>query len=390
MASPDGRLGVSPSQIPLGLALSGGGSRAMAFHLGCLRALDQLGVLRKVGVLSTISGGSVIGAYYAYTPQKSFAEFDSDIRGFLRKGFERRIGWELAKPHNFVPCLASFLLAQAQEALAYLAKIQPKLPRYMSRTDMFCKVLERDLFTGITLCESRRRDLEIVIGACELRVGEAFRFGNRKTGGWRHGELTEGNLSLAFAVAASASYPIFLPAFDRTWRFKRGGIESDHRVVLTDGGIYDNLGMQVLEPGRDPRFSLHTFPCKNLIICNAGQGQEAGAGIPMGFLSRVRRSFEVVHRRVQDNAMNRLHHLKASGVIDGFALPYLGQQDSALPGEIEGLISREEVIGYPTNFAAMSEEWIKKLSRRGEQMTRTLVSHYLPNLLSPASVDSPK
>jgi hypothetical protein len=32
----------------IGLALSGGGSRAIAFHLGCLRALQERGVLQKV------------------------------------------------------------------------------------------------------------------------------------------------------------------------------------------------------------------------------------------------------------------------------------------------------------------------------------------------------
>lgn len=370
-----------PERIMLGLALSGGGSRAMAFHLGCLRALDQLGVLRKVGALSTISGGSVIGAYYAYTPEKSFADFQSDIRSFLRTGFELRIALELAKPHNFILCLGSFLLAQAQEALACLAKVQPKLPRYVSRTDMFCRVLERHLFPGLTVKSSRRRDLEVVIGACDLRLGEAFRFGNRKSGGWRHGELTNGNVNLALAVAASASYPIFLPALDRTWEFKRDDTETMSRVVLTDGGIYDNLGVQVLEPGRDPRFSLHTFPCENLIVCNAGQGHNAGAGIPMGFFSRVRRSFAIVHRRVQDSTMNRLHLMRDAGLINGFAMPYLGQQDGALPSRIEGLISREQVIEYPTDFAAMSDEWIDKLSGRGEQLTRALVSYYLPSLI---------
>ena len=48
--------------LTLGLALSGGGSRATAFHLGCLRALHDLGVLNQVKILSTVSGGSVIGA----------------------------------------------------------------------------------------------------------------------------------------------------------------------------------------------------------------------------------------------------------------------------------------------------------------------------------------
>lgn len=51
----------------IGLALSGGGSRAIAFHLGCLRALRRLGLLDQVVVLSTVSGGSVIGAcFHAY------------------------------------------------------------------------------------------------------------------------------------------------------------------------------------------------------------------------------------------------------------------------------------------------------------------------------------
>ena len=86
----------------IGLALSGGGSRAIAFHLGCLRALDDLGVLNRIEVLSTISGGSVIGAYYAYTPEKEFAEFESDVRRFLARGFAHSILRRLVYPkHTF-------------------------------------------------------------------------------------------------------------------------------------------------------------------------------------------------------------------------------------------------------------------------------------------------
>src|SRR5260221_8603019 len=84
----------------IGLALSGGGSRAIAFHLGCLKALNELGLLDRVNVISTISGGSVIGAYYAYNPNKSFQEFESDIRRFLRSGFQRAILTEVLKPRN--------------------------------------------------------------------------------------------------------------------------------------------------------------------------------------------------------------------------------------------------------------------------------------------------
>jgi len=45
------------------------------------------------------------------------------------------------------------------------------------------------------------------------------------------------------------------------------------------------------------------------------------------------------------------------------------------------LVPRGEVISYPTNFAAMPDHWIDKLSDRGEQLTRLLVSAYLPDLL---------
>jgi hypothetical protein len=47
----------------VGLALSGGGFRASLFHIGVL-ARPELDVLRRVEVLSCVSGGSIIGAHY--------------------------------------------------------------------------------------------------------------------------------------------------------------------------------------------------------------------------------------------------------------------------------------------------------------------------------------
>ena len=69
----------------IGLALSGGGSRAIAFHLGCLRALHQLNLLSRVSVLSTVSGGSVIGALYALS-KEPFPVFEERVRAVLRRG----------------------------------------------------------------------------------------------------------------------------------------------------------------------------------------------------------------------------------------------------------------------------------------------------------------
>src|SRR5260370_1863027 len=76
----------------IGLALSGGGPRAIAFHLGCLRALNRLGLLDRVAVLSTVSGGSVIGACF-HAHQGDFPSFEAKIRDVLTQGpvkLERR------------------------------------------------------------------------------------------------------------------------------------------------------------------------------------------------------------------------------------------------------------------------------------------------------------
>ncbi|RVD36095.1 patatin-like phospholipase family protein, partial [Mesorhizobium sp. M4A.F.Ca.ET.020.02.1.1] len=49
----------------LGIALSGGGFRAAAFHVGTFTALQELDLLDKLDLISCVSGGSVAGAYLA-------------------------------------------------------------------------------------------------------------------------------------------------------------------------------------------------------------------------------------------------------------------------------------------------------------------------------------
>src|SRR5262249_39022538 len=50
---------------PVGLAFSGGGIRSASFNLGLLQAFYKSGLLRFVDYLSTISGGSYIGAWFS-------------------------------------------------------------------------------------------------------------------------------------------------------------------------------------------------------------------------------------------------------------------------------------------------------------------------------------
>ncbi|WP_207494981.1 patatin-like phospholipase family protein [Aridibaculum aurantiacum] len=60
-----------------GLALSGGGFRASLFHIGVLASLAEKDELRHIEVISCVSGGSIIGAYY-YLKLKMLLETKGD------------------------------------------------------------------------------------------------------------------------------------------------------------------------------------------------------------------------------------------------------------------------------------------------------------------------
>jgi predicted acylesterase/phospholipase RssA len=93
----------------VGLALSGGGFRASLFHIGVLARLAELDQLRYIEVISCVSGGSIIGAYYYLELRKLLMDkLDADItrqdyidlvkrvqKGFL-KGVQTNIRMRIA------------------------------------------------------------------------------------------------------------------------------------------------------------------------------------------------------------------------------------------------------------------------------------------------------
>jgi len=166
--------------------------------------------------------------------------------------------------------------------------------------------------------------------------------------------------------------------------FEKDGALKNSRVILTDGGIYDNLGLGCLWPDRSSDVSLNVVPVDTIICCSAGYGLRQEP--PSQFLfARMLSVFSAVFDRAQNAAMHRLHEAQRSGRIKFFLFPHLGQQDRQLPNPPPGLVRREETHDYPTNFSAMPEEWIERLSLRGEQLTLCLARAYLPHLINEPS-----
>lgn len=376
----------------VGLALSGGGSRAIAFHLGCLRALHDLRLLDRVEVISSVSGGSVIAAMYAYT-RDPFPTFDRRVSELLRRGLQRDIAHETLRPINLLKGLPSRFAAGLILLVRLLTRVtrtalrlrspphQEPPPRHFTRTEAFRNVLRRDLFGNTLLRDVERDSLATVINATELRTGSAFRFGSRESECWRYGTIPATDAHVADAVAASAAYPAFLPALDRRYEFSDGDRPTrPERVLLTDGGVYENLGTGPMEPDRNPDFSNNVFTPDYIVCCDAGTGLFDHGDYPAKMPARLYQTFLTVFRKVQDAARKRLHWLGESGAASGFALPYLGQNDGALSWFPAGLPTRDLVRNYPTNFAPMADSDIDRLALRGELLTRFLVSYYLPDL----------
>src|SRR5438093_1076206 len=85
----------TPEEAPeegIALCLSGGGFRAMLFHVGALWRLNELGWLPKLDRVSSVSGGSITAGVLAYAwSQLAFDEnsvaqrFEAAFVGPIRK-----------------------------------------------------------------------------------------------------------------------------------------------------------------------------------------------------------------------------------------------------------------------------------------------------------------
>lgn len=351
---PDAR-GTDGPQI--GLALSGGGFRATAFGLGSLRALHDRGILSQVSVVSGISGGSLLAAMWAYGPS-DFDEFDATVVEVMRDGLQMEIARRLLVPARHNGTRRTFAKGLT-EALIRAFAARP--------------------FGARTMDEVTHPGLATVLSATDLTTTNAVRFGSEASSCSPYGRIQE-PVAVAEAVAASAAFPILLPALKRRFTFeRRDGTTEQHDVALTDGGVYDNLGLSVLLPGRLRQFTAHAYELDYVIAVDAGRGRPRKV-TPNVLPLRLSRSFDITYAKTQDGSRARLNAEAKYGSLHGFVHPYLAMPDHRLPRPLADLVPRSDVVDYPTNFVAVDAEDLQRLTQRGEQLTRVLLAHYCPEL----------
>src|SRR5262249_17356899 len=155
----------------------------VAFELGCLRALQDLGILDQVKVVSSVSGGSVLGAMYAYS-RGSFSEFEQRAESFLRTGLSGAVLRELLGTPLGMRALGTLatagVAAFGASVLRHVVRnrdresFYPPLARWASRTNAFEQALRRHAVGDASLGDNRRNGVNLIINACDLRTGSAM------------------------------------------------------------------------------------------------------------------------------------------------------------------------------------------------------------------------
>ena len=219
----------------IALCLSGGGYRAMLFHVGSLWRLNEAGLLPRLNRVSSVSGGSITAGLLGLRWKQM---------GFDGGGVAQAFGAELVEP---VRRLAGKTIDEG----AVLGGVL--LPGSVG--DRVEKAYRRHLFGDATLQDLPADDEgpRFVLNASNVQSGVLWRFSRPFMGDWKVGLVRSPTLPLSRAVAASSAFPPVLSPvvldldpddFDPGTGDGLTGREFRDEVVLTDGGVYDNLGLE--------------------------------------------------------------------------------------------------------------------------------------------------
>jgi NTE family protein len=214
------------------LCLSGGGYRAMVFHIGALWRLYDAGHLQRLKRISSVSGGSITAGLLALKWSK--------------------LSFDPARlQQDFVKELVTPLRAMASETIDEQAIVLGLiLPGRVS--DRVAAAYEHHLFGAATL-----QDLpdtpRFVINATNVQSGVLWRFMKPYMRDYRVGEVKSPMLNVSQAVAASSAFPPVLSPVELRLNpasfTPNSGTDLQRtpftsKVILSDGGVYDNLGLE--------------------------------------------------------------------------------------------------------------------------------------------------
>lgn len=315
------------------LCLSGGGYRAMLYHAGAICRMNRLGLLRRLRRVSSVSGGSMAAAALAM----SWRDLQWDEAGVAT---------------NLDALFLPKIYSQADDTVDVDAVIQWLLPFHSPLKGLLASY-ERNITGNATLSDlpAGPSDPIFTFNATNLMTGGLFRIRRDYVADRRIGVFRGFNMSLALAVAASAAFPPFLSPIELDLSAVVPDVSGSRpicgvppytmKALLTDGGAYDNLGLESVWKR-----------CRTVFLSNGGKpwapdpapkrgieqmGSVMGVATGQCDAMRKRMLFNTYRRRERLGAMWALD----DGIHDGAPPPPgLTQQEVAVVSSIHTRLCR--------------------------------------------------
>jgi len=274
--------------MKIALSLSGGGFRATLYHLGVIRYLRDVGLLENVEKITCVSGGAIIGAHIVHNWEKytgdeeAFLSIAEELIGFTQKGVRgrilRRTPWLFVR--SLLPWFKTSKTQQFEKELGALFKEKSEFLSQANSQGEQKRPYLYILATNLTLgepCAFHPKGFDIDSNLHEKRV-----------------KLRSDHIKTTFAVASSAAFPGFFPPIEVTRELLGTTTYLPDNPVhhLTDGGVYDNLGIRKLQ------FLDNINDIDLIIMSDAGATFEKEFSGFSGFIKTALRASDILTQRV--------------------------------------------------------------------------------------------
>ena len=374
---------MSASPHRLGLSLSGGGYRATAFHLGTLNKLQEMNILQQANVISTISGGSITGAYYCLE-KDDYENFKNSLYEAVQK---KSVIKKVLLSFTFVK-LIFFTLLFFIPAIYFLTTpytwlfplliiafifLLLKFQFYIFPVSNRIEQIYDKFFYKKKSLSNLPEQPTLVIGSTNLQTARPFTFAKNwmqdSTYQYRKPSIKfkSENFPIARAVMASSCVPFaFTPIKIANEFFLNPEDAKEVHPLLVDGGVYDNQGIhKIMQQG--------SYECSHVITSDAGGGSTGELTIH-NTISLLISTVDVFMSRIKKIQM--IQDIYENAATTKKQVAYLSlawDVENCIPGFITNLAAgqitqsvidahelKKEWIDNPVKYKNEITEWLKE------------------------------
>lgn len=286
----------------IGLALSGGGYRAAAYHIGTLRALHKLGLLDKVDVISSVSGGSIIAASYALH-DGNYEGFEEKFCKKINKGVLHLAIINLIFVFGIV-CLSTWF-GGVWGLLSSLIALWFVWYKVLPVSYFIAKQYDCLFFKGKMLKDMKPYPV-VTINATDYPTVSQFTFSREMMYDFYYGKgaFYHEQFPVSKAVMASSCVPFAFNPIRIPKNFRTSAMKSKKQPILLDGGLYDNQGTHVLTDNISP------YKCSYIIVSDAGNCDVSDKWV-FNPLITLKRTSDVFMQRIKKIQIQQNIYIKA-------------------------------------------------------------------------------